>query len=459
MPPTWIRGITILALLAVGACDFVDTMAPDAERMRPAAAVVGAEGFEMTLLGTLGDFGSSAFGVNSHGHVVGTSLISNQASRAFLWTPESGMVALPTLGGEVLNQARAINDDGYIAGVSGLPSVDGRFTWHAVRWGPDGAVEDLGTLGGCCSHAHAISRLGHVTGIATDATGRQRVFVWTPETGMQPVSLPSDTRGANAWGINDAGQIAGYRATWSPATGHLQHAFLWSPSSGVLDLPATGLSLNSAQDVNNSGIVVGFSQEFNIAGATGWTWSAAAGLNVLPSPGDDVHFVRPMAVNDNGDVTGQALFAGTPSPHAFHWTATAGMLRVSDASVSRSEGHDMNEAGQIAGVMSRSHDWRSYAVLWTPIRSPEALLQQLGGALQSLQESGALSAGEAASLRATLDAAMESLGRDRRNACVNQLGAFLNQVEALVRSRRLHADEAQSLIDVVRQAITLIEGG
>jgi len=61
-------------------------------------------------------------------------------------------------------------------------------------------------------------------------------------------------------------------------------------------------------------------------------------------------------------------------------------------------------------------------------------------------ESLELNAGNKNSLVKKLEAAKDSLARGNRGAAANQLGAFINEVQALLRSERLGASMAASLI-------------
>jgi probable HAF family extracellular repeat protein len=167
-------------------------------------------------LGTLpGDLDSYAYGVNDSGTVVGVSISSTEISRAFRWTPSTGMVALPGLGGNTT--ARAIANNGDITGISS----DAAGNSHAVRWrATDGVIEDLGTLGGCCSAGVGISTAGTVVGWS-DVTrrGNQRAFQAMPGGRMTELGGPKGQSAARA--LNDFGTIAG-------GTGNgPSHATIW----------------------------------------------------------------------------------------------------------------------------------------------------------------------------------------------------------------------------------------
>ena len=66
-------------------------------------------------------------GINDAGQVVG--LFNDNDDHAFYWTPENGMIELPTLSG-IESAARAINNAGQLAGYGDIDTGDA----HAVIW-------------------------------------------------------------------------------------------------------------------------------------------------------------------------------------------------------------------------------------------------------------------------------------------------------------------------------------
>ena len=165
-----------------------------------------ASGWAVQTLGTLpGDMSSTAHDVNDSGTIVGSSGRGVDISRAFLWTAAAGMSPLPGLGGDT-TYALAVNNSGDVAGLS----TDRAGTRHAVRWRASAgwAIEDLGTLGGCCSEGYGINSFGDVAGVSS----------------------------------------LGKRSS-------TQHGFLARPGAIMTDLAAQGQSW--ARDLNDFGVVVG----------------------------------------------------------------------------------------------------------------------------------------------------------------------------------------------------------
>lgn len=180
---------------------------------------------------------SEALGVSLDGRVVGTSMRRKGPGRAFVWTLESGLVDLGTLGG-VGSDARAITPDGRLVfgsahGPDGVPrsvswtvggaiqpidhvlgirsgasgvSADGRIVvgWvalpsgvlHAIRWTDDGRSEMLGSLRGD-SIASDVSADGRVVVGGFDVFGRPLAFRWENGT-MYEIDSGGQEAGATA---------------------------------------------------------------------------------------------------------------------------------------------------------------------------------------------------------------------------------------------------------------------
>lgn len=158
----------------------------------------------MVSLGTLpGHDNSYALGVSADGSVVvGVSRqleidadgnIVMEHTRAFRWTPQTGMVSLGTLPGYNLSVARAVSADGsVVVGWCEGPSI------RAFRWTAQTGMVNIGTLPGASgSIANAVSADGSVVvGISDGA------FRWTARTGMK--ALPG---GASALAVSADGSV------------------------------------------------------------------------------------------------------------------------------------------------------------------------------------------------------------------------------------------------------------
>jgi hypothetical protein len=90
------------------------------------------------------------------------------------------------------------------------------------------------------------------------------------------------------------------------------------------------------------------------------------------------------------------------------------------------------------------------------LTTPQAQIQQLIQDVDSLASQGVLNQGQANSLTAKLRAALQQLERGNTKAAGGQLRAFINQVEALVRSGKLSSMQGRHLIDGANSVLAQI---
>jgi probable HAF family extracellular repeat protein len=194
--------------------------------------------YRVTDLGTLGGTYSFAFGLNNAGEVAGGSATPNQtdfvSQTAFLWTKQTGMRDLGTLGGfnTVLNSAAGgPNAKGEAALISETFMTDPNgedfcgLGTHRQCLGAiwkDGAMSALLPLGGNNSQAYWINNQGQVVGFAENRNREDKGYcltpfqildfeavIWEPNGEIRELPpLAGDTVGF-AFGINDHGQAVG----------------------------------------------------------------------------------------------------------------------------------------------------------------------------------------------------------------------------------------------------------
>jgi probable HAF family extracellular repeat protein len=208
--------------------------------MEPRSHAAMFKGGYLVDLGVLkGQVYSRANGVNAMGQAVGYSGLQRDSdqSRAFMWSQQTGMIDLGTLGGAYA-QANAINDAGAITGASQLPAMN-KMT-HAFIYRPScmscAPMTDLGVLGGNSSYGMAINVDNHVAGYSTVKANDNRVHAFLHD-GARMTDLGSlGLKGTNsdvsiALGVNKADQVVG--SSYLPAVSGMplqQVAFLWRPN-------------------------------------------------------------------------------------------------------------------------------------------------------------------------------------------------------------------------------------
>lgn len=210
-------------------------------------ATLWKDGIPMDLGVLKGQAYSRANSINVKGQVVGYSGLQRDSteSRAFVWSTQTGMIDIGTLGGAYA-QAYAINDNGYITGASQTQGMGPILTTHAFvyqlpspPYSRFNRMVDLGALGGLSSYGTAINSYNHVAGYSTLSTNDDRVHAFLHD-GKKMIDLGSFGGRGNRWGsdfsvalgINNYDQVVGY--TYLMGVGEMpiqQVAFLWSRNS------------------------------------------------------------------------------------------------------------------------------------------------------------------------------------------------------------------------------------
>jgi probable HAF family extracellular repeat protein len=279
----------------------------------------------ITWLGTLPNGARSyAQGVSADGAVVAgydEAVIDDEGVggelRALRWTRTGGTTPLATLGAN--SQSLAVSADGrVIVGWTEHPNG-----WRAAKWGADGSLTLLGTLGGAQSAAYGVSADGAiVVGWADDATNRPAAVRWQADGTVDDLGVPTGftvswATGASADGSTLAANAYADRFRW--------RAFRWR-SSGWESLPMLdGYENSLAAAVAANGAVIvgrafnGFGFEDSVAvywtpdgavvslGALGGAWSAAYGVSA------------------NGAIIVGAAEDSARRLRAFRWAAGVGM--------------------------------------------------------------------------------------------------------------------------------------
>ncbi len=177
--------------------------------------------------------------------------------------------------------------------------------------------------------------------------------------------------------INNTNVVVG----WSETASGTAHAFRWSAAGGLTDLGTLpGDRLSRAVAILDGGEVLG------VSGNEGrWTpvvWSASGAIQALTIPLiQDFTLASPTGFNTKGDVVGWD--AGGPGQHGWSWSSTAGKYDLSanlQGGSNEGSASDVTESGVVL-LTSRAYTctqvtecWRTY--LWngtggyTPLGAP-----------------------------------------------------------------------------------------
>lgn len=152
-------------------------------------------------------------------------------------------------------------------------------------------------------------------------------------------------------------------------------------------------------------------------------------------------------------------------PGADPWSATAdygdgtGPGTLSLAGMSFYLSHRYTAAGSFTVTVAVSDDdVTATRTATVTVLSPVQGLGVAGATVSALVSNGTINSGNGRSLQAKLDAASASIDRGNGEAATGQLGALLNELQAMVGSGRLTAADAQPISDMVNRVLRSIAG-
>lgn len=217
--------------------------------------------YRLTDIGDLTGDGQSAVtfvsGINDKGVIVGQTFDDQLRARAFLWQ-RGRMIDLGDLGflgGQpAALSAFAINKHAAVVGTSMgtlAPSPTRAFYWRL------GIILPLGTLSGSGpdTFANGINGRGEIVGAGYRAPGDLRAVRFVLGSPVELGSMADGRVAVQAFGINERGQVVGYLSPGGTVS--FVHAFIWQSGefTDLGTLPGTQLSFANA--LNDAGQAVG----------------------------------------------------------------------------------------------------------------------------------------------------------------------------------------------------------
>ncbi len=345
--------------------------------------------YQVVQMPTLGGAGTSFFDnanniavVNGRGTVSGgcaeTSLSDPNGSmfwwtadgnvcHAFLWQNGS-FTDLGSLAGTNNSGAAWISSNGIVAGLSENgqidPSISGLPEISAVMW-RDGAITNLGTLpgGGYQSAAVSVNSHGEVAGIASNLVAdsnsllnfnvnlwsgvgygyQLRAFVWDQRNGMQDLGTLGTGTDAEAFKVNERGQVIGDSYTSSnpgACYGVTSGAFIWDRKHGMVDLGSFGGTCTFPNDINDHGQVAGAGLVSGDSYQRAFLWQNGSLRDLGGFEGNNTGAI---AINEKGEAVGFAQ-------HAALWRHVGQLTDLGTVgSDPCSFAQGINDVGQVVG--------------------------------------------------------------------------------------------------------------
>jgi len=181
------------------------------------------------------------------------------------------------------------------------------------------SVQDLGSLGGIHTEAHAINDHGQVVGTGHTATSQSQAFLWE-DGAITMLEIPGSA--TEAHDINNQGQIVG--SAW-------RNSILWEGGTYTeIYSPPPGIH-TVAFGIDEAGIVVGYDH-------SGYLWEDGELTNLYP-------LISAQAINQNGQVVGGDHHATLWEDGVVTDIGTLGGFSPAFSSFAT----DINDSGQVVG--------------------------------------------------------------------------------------------------------------
>ena len=213
------------------------------------------------------------------------------------------------------------------------------------------SVQDLGTFGWDHGFGFEINARGEIAGrtdMGSPFPTAVRAVFWSPRTGVADLGTlggpQSETRA-----LNDYGLVVGLAQKPGDVGFQQRHPTVWKVGHGGMQTIELGpFAQGQAEDVNNRGVVVGWSAASVTGPPTAFRWTERDGIEPIPPLAGP----RSMAagINEAGDVVGNSSVSATPPfiDHAVVWWRTGGVTDIGTLGFN-STARSINDRGEVAG--------------------------------------------------------------------------------------------------------------
>lgn len=262
---------------------------------------------------------TAANGVNSAGIIAGgRSGGCNSGKFPAIWLNGGEPIDLPMIAPNCSGTAIAINESGVMIG-----HMDQAPHFAAAIWTPrtvGGIDYDVGSMGslpdGTSIDLRDLNNSDEAVANHNGSPG-SKAYWWSRSTGFVALPTPAGATQCFAEAINDLGEIGG-----QCSVNGMTDAALWSsPASIPTFLPRlpTGEVAHSVVDLNESGVIVGYTYKRSKSGIVqvGLRWTRSGSTWVVEKlPDFGASGTQPWAINDAGIIVG-ASWVGSGKNHAF----------------------------------------------------------------------------------------------------------------------------------------------
>lgn len=324
-----------------------------------------------------GDVGSQGLSLSPGG--VGTGRTLGVSNQGFSWTLGGGTVGLPNLASRPFASANGANDMGMVVG-TGATTFFGSSPLPLV-WN-NGAVSQLPLPAGqSLGRANDINNMGMAVG-SVDGGSAERAAIYANGSGsIITATTPGGGIMRTAFGINDAGMVAGSGTDPNNAARNVGILYDANANTAIEVDPLPGNNGTLAFGISEAGHVVGSSM-MNQGSGMPFVWTSGNGSTAIPLPAN-TSSGSARGVNSAGTVVGNAggqfavpwLFDGTNTvaiqdllPAGSGWDLS---MNTSSSALG------IAEDGTIIGTGIFNGETRGYALIPVPEPSSFALVAAL----------------------------------------------------------------------------------